>query len=109
MADGYEVGARLHLALGEIAEAEVYSQKAVDLAEAGAALWRPEEVWFTHSRVLRALGQEAEADEYLRRAYDRVMLVAGKTADPELKKSWLENVQTHQEILAACAEHGIEG
>jgi hypothetical protein len=106
---GCEIGARLHLALGEIAEAEAYSRKAVDLAEAGAALWRPEEVWFTHSRVLRALGQETEADEYLQRAYERVMLVAGKTTDPELKQSWLENVQTNREILAACAEHGIGG
>jgi hypothetical protein len=66
-------------------------------------------VWFTHSRVLRALGQEAEADEYLRRAYDRVMLVSGKTTDPALQKSWLENAQTNREILAACAERGMGG
>jgi tetratricopeptide (TPR) repeat protein len=107
MADGYEVGARLHLAVGELAEAEVSSRKAVDLVEASWAWRRPQAVWFTHSQVLRALGREAEADEYLRRAYERVMLVAGKTTDPDLKRSWLEDVRANREILAACAERGM--
>ena len=77
--------------------------------EAGRENWHPEEAFFIHSWVLRALGREAEADEYLRRAYERVTLVAGKTTDPALKKSWLEKVQTNREILAACAERGIGG
>jgi adenylate cyclase len=97
---GYCIGARLHLALGDIEQAEECSQRAVDLVEEPINRWNPEEVWLTHSRVLRARGHEAEADGYLRRAYDRVMLVVSKTTDPELKQSWLENVPDHREIVA---------
>jgi tetratricopeptide (TPR) repeat protein len=97
---GYDVGARLHLALGDIEQAEECSQRAVDLAEEPAARRYPEEVWHTRSRILRAKGHVAEADGYLRRAYDRVMLVVSKTTDPELKQSWLENVPDNREIVA---------
>ena len=97
---GYDVAARLHLALGDVEQAEQCSSRAVDLIEEPAARWNPEEVWLTHSRVLRAKGHQAEADGYLQRAYDRVMLVASKTTDPVLKQSWLENVPDNREIVA---------
>jgi tetratricopeptide (TPR) repeat protein len=104
---GYEIGARLHLVLGEIAEAEAYSRCAIDLTEAHPAPQQPQRAFFTHSRILRVLGRDVEADEYLQRAYERVMLVSGKTLDPGLRKGWLENVEVNREILAACAERGI--
>jgi predicted ATPase len=56
-------------------------------------------IHFTHSRTLRANGRAAEADAYLQKAYDRVMLVAGKLQDPELRRSWLENVRDNREIV----------
>lgn len=93
--------ARLHLALGQ--------EDHVDAALANAAQalhlvakwpFLPEGCSFTHSRALRAAGREVEADDALRRAYERVMLVAGKTQDESLRGSWLEDVRLNREILA---------
>jgi hypothetical protein len=60
----------------------------------------PEGVFLAHSRALRAAGREAESDDYLRRAHERVMLVASKTQDETLRRGWLENVRVNREILA---------
>jgi hypothetical protein len=49
-----------------------------------------------------------EADEHLKLAYDRVMLVADNTKDQGLRMSWLENVLVNHEILAAYRE-GTQG
>ena len=68
---------------------------------------QPQRAFFTHSRILRVQGRNGEADEYLQRAHDRVMLVVGKTQDPKLRRGWLENVEVNREILAACTERGI--
>ena len=100
--------ARLCLALGEADEALVYSAEAIRLMET-PDLWEMEQITFTHSRVLSALGRTAEADEYLRRAYERVMLVARKTQDPELRCSWLENVRDNCEIVAEWESRQGEG
>ena len=67
----------------------------------------PENVWLVHSRALRAAGREAESDDYLRRAYERVMLIAGKTQDEALRQGWLENVRINREILADWAARGM--
>jgi len=99
--------AKLHLALGEIDDALEWSIRALDLVERMPGPDAPESKFFTHAQILRVLGRESEADEYLRRAYDRVMLVVSKTQDDELKRSWLENVHVNREILEACAERGI--
>jgi tetratricopeptide (TPR) repeat protein len=95
----YETAARLRLALGDVPAAEIDSRQALDRIASVPSPYKAEQVHHTHSRILRALGKEAEADEYLQRAYQRVMLVAGKTTDPELKRSWLENVAVNRQIV----------
>jgi tetratricopeptide (TPR) repeat protein len=92
---------RLCLALGAVDEALTYSAEAMRLMETAPELWEMEQVLFTHSRALNALSRAAEADEYLRRAYDRVMLVADKIKDEALRRSWLENIRDHRDISAA--------
>jgi tetratricopeptide (TPR) repeat protein len=104
---GYEIAASLCLALGKIDEALEHSLKALTAMEADPSPWLLERRLFTHSRVLQALGQGPEADEYLQRAYERVMLVARNTRDEELRRGWLEKVAVNREILAACRRHGI--
>jgi len=103
----YESVAALHLAIGQTDLALACSTQGLQFLALDPSLWWSEHTHFTHSRILRAFGQEAEADEYLKRAYDRIMLVAARTADPELKQSWLENVEVNREILAACAQRDI--
>ena len=95
------IAARLHLALSETDEALTHSAEAVRLmATLPAPPW-PEKLFFTHAQALRAVGRTAEADDYLRKAYERVMLVANNTKDETLRRSWLENVRENREIVAA--------
>jgi hypothetical protein len=89
------------LALNAADEALTHSAEAVRLMETTPELWEMEQVLFTHARILDALRCTAEADEYLRRAYDRVMLVADKIKNEALRRSWLENIRDHREIIAA--------
>ncbi len=92
--------ARLHLALGNVELALESSGKAIEREELlGDGYWS-EQFYLTHACVLRAVGRETEADEYLRRVYERVMLVASKTQDETLRQSWLENVRENREIVA---------
>jgi predicted ATPase/class 3 adenylate cyclase len=102
-----EIAAALALGLGQVDEALGHSQKGVELMESEPSSWFPERRYFTHSRVLRALGREAEADEHLERAYQRVMQVARSTKDDELRRGWLEDLQTNRQILATAAERGL--
>ena len=64
----------------------------------------PEQIHFHHSRALRVNGKEAEADDYLRQAYERMMMVAGNIKDEDLRRSYLENVRDNREIQATYQE-----
>ena len=57
--------------------------------------------------MLRAAGHDKEADRYLQNAYQRVILVAGKTKDETLRQGWLENVPWNREILKEARERKI--
>jgi predicted ATPase/class 3 adenylate cyclase len=100
----FEVLAKLHLALGEIDDAYEYS---VNALESMLGFDAPESKYFTHALILRKLDRDSEANEYLLRAYERVMLVAEKTKDPDLRRSWLENVSINKKIIEIAAERGI--
>jgi tetratricopeptide (TPR) repeat protein len=98
LAIAHRVAAELYLALADPDAALAASQEA--LRDLGVGRYAAEKFYFTHSRALLASGRQAEAEEYLRRAYERVRLVAGQTDDPELRRSWLEDVRTNREIIA---------
>ena len=70
------------------------------LRDLGVCCYAIEKFHFTHSRALLANGRLAEAEEYLRRAHERVLLVAEQTDDAELRRSWLEDVRINREIIA---------
>jgi hypothetical protein len=55
---------------------------------------------------LQAAGREAEAEEPLRRAHDRVLAVANQTQDESLRHGWLESVRINREIVRAWEELG---
>ncbi len=107
LAETLDLAARLWLALGEPGEALKPLTEMVRLMDANPTLFAVEQLLWTRSRVLRALGREAEADECLRRAHDRVMLVAGKTLDATLRRSWLGNVRENQEIVMETMRRGL--
>jgi tetratricopeptide (TPR) repeat protein len=97
----HHLAARMHLALGEAELALESSSKVMQQKELrGEVSYWMEQYYLTHARVLRTLGRDAEADDYLQRAYERVMLVASKTQDERLRRGWLENVPDNREIVA---------
>ncbi len=102
-----DVEAQLRLALGEVDEAVTCSTKVMQLMDTYPTIWWSERYHFTHPRALRVAGREAEANDFLRRAYERVMLVAEKTHDETLRRSWLENVRANREILAEWRARGM--
>jgi tetratricopeptide (TPR) repeat protein len=107
LADALCTKARLHLGLlnagvgGQHAvEALAASSELVELAETYLGAHEYERYYYAHSLALRANGHDNQADDYLQRAYERVMLVASKTQDERLRRSWLENVLDNREIVA---------
>ena len=120
LADALHVAAQLHLALSEweasqdqvewtgehLEAALAHSEEVMTLVAAWPA--QPEAYLYTHSRALRAVGHIAEADAYLRQAYERVMLITSTTKEESLRRSWLENVRVNHEIVAERGARGIE-
>jgi hypothetical protein len=110
LGDSLLAKAQLHLTLlrnnqshGEIALA--CTAEAIECYQIHQSrLFMPEQIHFQHSRALRVNGREDEADEYLRQAYERMMMVARKIEDEDLRRSYLENVRDNRELQAAYQE-----
>jgi tetratricopeptide (TPR) repeat protein len=102
-----EVMTDICLALGQLDEALRYSEESIEMVDVDPSPYMPERRFYLHSKIQRALGQETEADDYLQRAYERVMHVAGNLSDEKLRIGWLDNVRINREILEASAERGI--
>jgi tetratricopeptide (TPR) repeat protein len=100
-APAHTQAARLCLALGDVEQALESSNNALRGVEIfGEGGYWVQDCYLQHAHVLRALGREAEADDYLQRAYERVMLVASKIQDESLRQSFLENRLDNREIVA---------
>jgi eukaryotic-like serine/threonine-protein kinase len=56
--------------------------------------------YLTLARALCAAGRLQDAAEAIRAAYQRVLLVASRTPDPEVQAAWLENVADNRAIIA---------
>ena len=67
----------------------------------------PEQLFFLAAQVYRTNDRIEEANDYLRQAYERVMLVAGNTKDDDLRRSYLENVRENREILKEAKARGL--
>ena len=105
----YFVLAGLHLACKDETKALEALKKAFKDFEADfeGILISPELFLSMASQVYRANNQPEKADEFLRKAYQRVMLVAGKIQDEDLRNSYLENVQGNRELLQEAIARGI--
>jgi tetratricopeptide (TPR) repeat protein len=99
--NAYITAARLCLKLGAPEQALAHSSQAARLVSANSDVGEMEQPFWIHALALRANGRAAEADEFLRRAYERVQLVANNLSDAELRRSWLENVRDNRDIVAA--------
>ncbi len=85
------------LAHNQAARALEYTQEAGQIARKFPV--RPEGYDYAYVCALWANGLDEEANEFLERAYQRVMLVANQTRDEQLRGSWLENVYVNRQII----------
>jgi tetratricopeptide (TPR) repeat protein len=90
--------AELYLALGENERALAHARKGLEIR--GIRQYGIEEFHYALARALDANGRHAEAADAVRAAYQRVLLVAGRTPDPEAQAAWLENVPVNRAIIA---------
>jgi tetratricopeptide (TPR) repeat protein len=97
LAVGLQTAAWIALSQNRPERALAYSEEAMRIFAAQPV--RPEGYEYVHVLALWANGREEEAQPYLERAYQRVMLVAGQTRDPDLRAGWLENVYINRQII----------
>jgi len=98
--DGLHIAVRLHWRLGEMEEALARSTQLMRLMETLPNVLFPAQYLFTHAQILRQVGRAVEADDYVRRAYEWIILVADKIQDESRRCSWLEDVPENREIVA---------
>jgi hypothetical protein len=101
------IQAQLYLKLGQIEDALAASREGIEWMEEKRIRLCQEYCLITNIQVLRAVGREEDTNSYLQKAYQRLMMVAGKTKDPTLRQSWLENVPWNQEILKESNVRGL--
>ena len=65
--------------------------------------WEPLRIYLTCYHVLRA-HEDSRADEVLGNAYYLLQERTAKIDDPDLRRSYLENVSYHREIVAEYAK-----
>lgn len=91
------VKADMHLELGENRQALETSSEAVEFLEKSPFV--REDVYYTHSKALRANGKSDEAKQALRKAYERVIQIAENLADGEMRSAWMEDSRINRAIL----------
>jgi DNA-binding SARP family transcriptional activator/Tfp pilus assembly protein PilF len=92
-------GGMARLGLGERESALHDSTRAIQMLEGGQIRENPQEIYLNHFKILCAHGRDAEAMDYLKKAYDAVMQCAERLKAPKARESFLKNVKTHREII----------
>lgn len=96
--------ALVHLAHGELATAQAYIQRLLEIFENSEIhqLEYPQRDLYVASRVAAASGAVGQANALLQRAYALVQSRAASISDPALRRSFLEHVAINREIVAAA-------
>jgi tetratricopeptide (TPR) repeat protein len=96
--------ARVSLAQGDPSQAQAQVGGILSYLETNSleGTDEPFRVYLTCYRVLKA-NQDPRAQEILTTAYNLLQEHAGNTADEEMRRSFLENVSTHRELVREWA------
>lgn len=70
---------------------------------AGSGEYPPQNIWWNYAQICRARGQDDEAVAALRQAYGLVKAKADQIHDPNLRRSFLENVRVNAAIMAVTS------
>jgi len=99
--------AKLHFACEHEDEVIVALEKALEaLGLDGDFLLIPPETLFSFASGVYRDAQPEEAEKYLRKAFERIMLVSGKIKDEELRQSYLENVLEIPKVIQEARARG---
>jgi tetratricopeptide (TPR) repeat protein len=69
----------------------------------GSGEYPSQNIWWIYSQICRARNQFQEAEHALRRAYELVKAKANQIANPEHRRTYLENVRVNAAIMAEMA------
>jgi predicted ATPase len=93
---------RAHLGRQEFRLALDYSARAISILEAERGIaTEAQRFYFTHYQILKANQQANAAKTYAQKAYDELQRVAGEIREEILRRSFLENISLHRQILQA--------
>jgi serine/threonine protein kinase/predicted ATPase len=106
---GLSRSARATAMLGNLDAARALSRRAVELLEEQRIIESPEEeIYYTHFRILRTIG-DPNAKEYLGRAYEGYLSKLNRLQDPDHRESFSEEVRLNAAICTDReAEEGID-
>ncbi len=91
-----------YLHLGRTADARRLSEQAIATLEGlGGRLSHMKDVYFERYRIIAATEGPEAARPYLELAHQHLMGMAADIADPELRRSFLENVRENRAIVTA--------
>jgi hypothetical protein len=93
----------IYLALGanNLAAANCCLQEAINLLEnkSGSGEYPPQNIWWVYAQICRAQGHHPEAERAWQRANALVLTKAEQISDPDLRRSYLENVRLNAAIV----------
>lgn len=91
-----------HLRANELASAQHALDEALSLLnqDSGSGEYPPQNIWWSYSQLNQTLGQHAAAEMALTRAYELVQSRARQIDQPEMRRSYLENIDRHATIVA---------
>jgi tetratricopeptide (TPR) repeat protein len=98
---------RLRLAMADPEGANEHAQALARMLDHRPEHWTTQEYAYSIAQAHWALGDAPAGNEYLKRAYDWISLVADQTENEAWRRSWLEDAGRNAEILQVAAERGI--
>ncbi len=97
--------ARIQLSSGRTAEALKSAEQAMKEYEVlGSFGFRGAAALLIHAEALFAVGQHAAAIEAVRRALARILAQADKIPDAAMRRSFLEGIPEHRQLMALAAK-----
>ncbi|MDC0747719.1 hypothetical protein [Polyangium mundeleinium] len=99
--------ARALVALGRVEEALVEARRANAIVESGKHETLDKLVRLVHAEVLWAAGAKGEARAAIEKARAEILRSADRIGEPELRRSFLENVEVHARTIALAAAWAV--